>query len=141
MYKIVISNKYGGGSTTDYIEFDKEEFTTKDLTDAIDCILNDCDVIEIYEIKLDKILTTIINGEPTDCNKNDVEMLVKEEFPDWETMKYGSWSQYGRILDTEKRKYEVGLYREPMDDDEEYAGTYTLQVFDGDDVILCITAF
>ena len=89
-------------------------------------------------ITLNEILTIIINGNLVDCYT--MEGTIKKEFPDWKTMECGTWSQYGRIYDIDKRKYEIGLYREPMDDDE-YAGTYTLQIFDGDDVIYCAKVF
>jgi len=62
---------------------------------------------------------------------------VKEMFPDWAEIEPGNWSTFGKFL-----KYgaghtlEIGLYREPMDNDE-YVGRYTLQIFDGDDVIFC----
>ena len=64
---------------------------------------------------------------------------VKEMFPDWADMQPGSWSKNGKILRYGKDDndfVEIGLYREPMNN-EEYAGRYTLQIFDGDDVIFC----
>jgi len=62
---------------------------------------------------------------------------VKEMFPDWESIKPGDWSKYGKILYYGLGHFiEIGLYKEPMEN-EEYAGTYTLQIFDGDDVIFC----
>lgn len=63
---------------------------------------------------------------------------VKKMFPDWNRIKPGNWSNYGRILEYGAGHYiEIGLYREPLDVDSEYAGSYTLQIFDGDDVIFC----
>ncbi len=65
----------------------------------------------------------------------------KEMFPDWSELSYGEWSKCGRVFrygSGEKDFIEIGLYREPLDNDE-YAGTYTLQVFDGDTVIACHT--
>lgn len=62
---------------------------------------------------------------------------VKEMFPDWAEIEPGNWSAYGKCLDYgASHTLEIGLYREPMDNDE-YAGRYTLQIFDGDDVIFC----
>ena len=74
---------------------------------------------------------------------------VKEMFPDWAEIEPGNWSKYGRILYYGAGHFvEIGLYREPIDElgrvatDEEaenciYDGRYTLQIFDGDDVIFC----
>ena len=62
---------------------------------------------------------------------------VKEMFPDWEEIKPGEWSYNGKILTYGEGHFvEIGLYREPMDNTE-YAGRYTLQIFDGDEVIFC----
>ena len=62
---------------------------------------------------------------------------VKEMFPDWENIESGEWSKYGKRLYYGRGHFvEIGLYREPMEN-EEYANTYTLQIFDGDDVIFC----
>lgn len=62
---------------------------------------------------------------------------VKEMFPDWEEIEPGEWSTFGKILYYGLGKsIEIGLYREPIDNDE-YAERYTLQIFDGDDVIFC----
>lgn len=66
---------------------------------------------------------------------------IKAMFPDWESVEPAEWSHNGRLFQygkNEKEFIEVGLYREPMDGGE-YAGTYTLQVFDGDSVIACHT--
>ena len=64
-------------------------------------------------------------------------MGIKEMFPDWEEIEYGNWSKHGKILEYKPGRYlEIGLYREPIDGTE-YDGTYTLQIFDGDDVIFC----
>ena len=60
-------------------------------------------------------------------------------FPDWKEMKCTDWSKHGYFFQYGKDNrdfIQVGLYREPMDDDEN-AGTYTLEVFDGDTVIAC----
>lgn len=64
---------------------------------------------------------------------------VKEMFPDWADMQPGSWSKNGKILQYGKDDndfVEIGLYREPMNNEED-AGRYTLQFFDGDEVIFC----
>jgi len=60
-------------------------------------------------------------------------------FPDWAELDCGEWSQYGRTFrygNGEKEYIQIGLYREPMEN-EEYAGSFTMQVFDGDNVISC----
>ena len=67
---------------------------------------------------------------------------ITKQFPDWKELEPGNWSahsiffQYG---EDDIDSIEVGLYREPLDEDKEIAGTYTLQGFDGDDVIFCHT--
>ena len=64
---------------------------------------------------------------------------VKKMFPDWEKLQPTDWSEHGIFLqygNDDRDFIEVGLYREPMDGGE-YEGTYTLQIFDGDDVIFC----
>ena len=62
---------------------------------------------------------------------------IKEMFPDWAEIKPGCWSTHGKFLTYGiGRTLEIGLYREPMDNDE-YAGRYTLQIFDVDNVIFC----
>lgn len=62
---------------------------------------------------------------------------IMETFPDWKELQPGNWSEYGKFLTYEDGcKVEVGLYREPMDGGE-YAGTYTLQIYNCNDVIFC----
>ena len=67
---------------------------------------------------------------------------ITKQFSDWKELEPGNWSahsiffQYG---EEGEDSIEVGLYREPLDEDKEIAGTYTLQGFDGDDVIFCHT--
>jgi len=64
---------------------------------------------------------------------------IKKMFPDWNEIKPGMWSAFTKIVKYKKnRTLEIGLYREPMENDE-YAGTLTLQIFDNDDVIFCAT--
>lgn len=66
---------------------------------------------------------------------------VKEMFPDWDRIPPGEWSSvYFKLEYLPNRFFEFGLYREPIDSGE-YAGTYTLQAFDGDSVIFCETVF
>lgn len=64
----------------------------------------------------------------------------KNLFPDWDELEPGDWSAHGTIIqydsDGKGMELEIGLYREPLDSGE-YAGTYTLQIFDGDDVVFC----
>ena len=61
---------------------------------------------------------------------------LREMFPDWKELKPGNWSKAGRIIEcTSGKKVEIGLYREP-EENPEYAGRYTLQVFLGDDVVI-----
>lgn len=75
---------------------------------------------------------------------------VKEMFPDWASIEPGNWSTYGKILTYGfGHTLEIGLYREPIgelgriatDDETEldgiYDGRYTLQIFDGNEVIFC----
>lgn len=62
---------------------------------------------------------------------------IMEMFPDWEKMEPGTWSEYGKLISyAGGHVVEIGLFREPMENDE-YAGTYTLQIYDGDEVIFC----
>ena len=64
---------------------------------------------------------------------------IKRQFPDWESIEPGHWSKHSIILTYGCSPYEyieIGLYREPMDS-REYAGTYTLQGFNGDEVVFC----
>lgn len=72
-----------------------------------------------------------------DLNTSDFSRFIKELFPDWEEIEEGSWSAYSITSDS-TNEIEIGLYREPMDDPE-FAGTYTLQGFWVDDVVLCQT--
>ena len=76
---------------------------------------------------------------------------IKEMFPDWAEIEPGNWSKFGKFLKYGSGRYdvlEIGLYREPIEElgrvatDEEaecgiYDGRYTLQIFNGDDVIFC----
>ena len=65
---------------------------------------------------------------------------IKKQFPDWKEMKPGEWSKHPIILTygcSPYERIEIGLYREP-EDNEEYAGTYTLQGFNGDEVVFCV---
>lgn len=70
---------------------------------------------------------------------------ITEHFSDWKQMKPGTWSTHSMFFRYGENKtdfIEVGLYREPLypeETDKEIAGTYTLQGFDGDDVIFCHT--
>lgn len=73
---------------------------------------------------------------------NPPDESVQALFPDWNTIVCGKWSEHGReLVCSDGSKIEIGLYREPLkdDDEDEYAGTLTLHIFDGDDVILCKT--
>ena len=59
-------------------------------------------------------------------------------FEDWKRVLPGNWSQCGgRYVVSEDLAIEIGLYREPKDGTE-YSKNYTLQVFDGEEVPLCI---
>jgi hypothetical protein len=62
---------------------------------------------------------------------------VKEMFPDWRNLDKGSWSKNTEIIEYGINnngdfldKIEIGLYREPD-------GKYTLQIFNGDAVVVC----
>ena len=63
-------------------------------------------------------------------------MPVKEFFKDWKEINYGEWSRFAFTLDLGGKYLDVMLYREPFENDE-YAGTYTIQVFLGDEVMFC----
>jgi len=64
---------------------------------------------------------------------------ITNQFPDWRTIEKGNWSAHSLLFwYTEEDCIELGLYREP-DSEGEIAGTYTLQGFDGDDVVICHT--
>lgn len=83
--------------------------------------------------------TAYSHPSAADHERTDIKLPedIMETFPDWQEIRPGSWSGYGKILTYEEGcKVEVGLYREPMDGGE-YAGTYTLQVYNRDDVIFC----
>lgn len=69
-------------------------------------------------------------------NIDGIKANCKQQFPDWETIEPGDWSKNTKKFEDD---VEVGLYREPLDEDADIAGTYTLQVFWGDDVIYCKT--
>ena len=61
---------------------------------------------------------------------------IEDHFPDYEEIQPGNWSRNGRIIQYgpgDKDAIEIGLYREPDD------GSYTIHVFDRDDVIACHT--
>lgn len=109
-----------------------------------------CKIIPVNELPapfiIDGIDRRYFGWVDTPENRKRIEEFVNEKtltkdimamFPDWHNMKPGDWSEYGKTI-----KYagghaiEIGLYREPMEN-EEYAGTYTFQIFDGDDVIFC----
>lgn len=61
---------------------------------------------------------------------------IKSYFADWKEIKPGDWSACGPLVTFNGGSVEVGLYREPSDNNE-YANTYTLQVFINDVVVLC----
>ena len=64
---------------------------------------------------------------------------IKDMFLDWKEMEPGTWSKCGKILKygSEDNDYiEIGLYREPIEN-EIYSERYTLQIFNGDDIIFC----
>lgn len=66
---------------------------------------------------------------------------IKKQFPDWKSIRPGHWSRFPIILTygcSPHEYIEIGLYKKPMDN-EEYAGTYTLQGFNGDEVVFCVT--
>lgn len=66
---------------------------------------------------------------------------IMEQFPDWEQMKKGTWSKHPIILTygrSTNEYIEIGLYREP-ESNIDYDGTYTLQGFNGDEVLFSVT--
>ena len=69
-------------------------------------------------------------------NIDEIKANCKSYYPDWETIEPGDWSKNTKKFEDD---VEVGLYREPLNEDADIAGTYTLQVFWGDDVIYCKT--
>ena len=65
------------------------------------------------------------------------DAAVAEMFPDYASISPGEWSSFGKTMKTVNGdSIEIGLYREP-DGNDEYSGTLTLQVFIGDDVVVC----
>lgn len=75
--------------------------------------------------------------------RETIESLL-HYFTDWYRIEKGNWSEYPIILHyglNAKDSIEIGLYREPDDSSEidDLGGTYTLQIFDGDNVIFCHT--
>ena len=70
-------------------------------------------------------------------SKKNLELF----FPDWHDIPKGEWSEHSLELTSDgyRRRY-AGLYREP-DNNTEYAGSLTLQIMDGDDVVLCDTVY
>lgn len=65
----------------------------------------------------------------------EYDTSVAAHFPDHAEMKPGTWSCTPTVIryDPDRKPLEIGLYREPK------TGEYTLQIFDGDDVIFCRT--
>lgn len=60
-----------------------------------------------------------------------------EIFNDYKKIEKGEWSTKGFLIQLDNgKRIEIGLYKEP-DDNEEYSNTYTLQIFLNDDVVLC----
>lgn len=60
---------------------------------------------------------------------------IMKQFPDWKEIEPGNWSKHPIILTYGCSPYEyieIGLYRELHD------GSYTLQGFNGDDVVFCV---
>lgn len=63
------------------------------------------------------------------------DLSIREFFPDWASVPPGEWSDYGKLLYyAEGHFIEIGLFHEPIDGDM-YSGTYSLQLFDGDEVL------
>lgn len=95
------------------------------------------DAEDIYDMleELGNKLVAIADVNPPD-------KTVQELFPDWNIIPCGKWSEHGRVFTcADGTNVEIGLYREPLkdNDEDEYAGTLTLHIFNGDDVILCKT--
>lgn len=66
---------------------------------------------------------------------------IIRQFPDWYRINKGEWSEHSILIHygNDTNDYiDIGLYREP-DSEGEIKGTYTLQGFDGDDVVICHT--
>lgn len=70
------------------------------------------------------------------CEKPDWRGSFAEHFPNACETLPGEWCTDGFTIQCEHSKVEIGVYREP-NNGKEYAGTLTLQIFRGDDVIFC----
>lgn len=70
------------------------------------------------------------------CEKPDWHGSFAKHFPNACKTLPGEWCTDGFTIQCEHSKVEIGVYREP-NDGKEYAGTLTLQIFRGDDVIFC----
>ena len=62
------------------------------------------------------------------------ETDYRKYFPHTEKIKPGSWCKDGIFIQCDKTLLEISVYREP-ESNSKYAGTLTLQIFAGDDVI------
>ena len=70
------------------------------------------------------------------CKDHDGPGSFAEHFPCAEDTPPGEWCVNSFTVQCQDSKVEIGVYREP-NDGKEYAGTLTLQIFRGDDVIFC----
>lgn len=61
-------------------------------------------------------------------------------FHDVASVKPGTWHPKGIFIPlADGGEIQVGVYREPIDEGQEYSGTLTLQIFCRDDVVGCYT--
>lgn len=125
-----------------YTIFDNEDYSCfadiYKLSDKFKICFSDSDGNSMYyyaNFDSDELYNLLLNI--SENYSQVVNEEIKEMFPDWAFIKKGEWSSLGHIINTiEGDKVEIGLYREP-DDNNEYTGTLTLQIFLNDNVILC----
>ena len=109
------------------------QFTSEDnetmaikIADALDAFRAEGKT-EWREFISQKLITWYVRGM--------TDLAIREFFPDWASVPPGEWSDYGkRLCYAEGHFIEIGLFHEPIDGDM-YSGTYSLQLFDGDDVL------
>ena len=74
----------------------------------------------------------LIQEGKTNAHKDRIHAL----FPSAGDTPPGKWCREHILIQCADTKLEISAYRESEDNDE-YAGTLTLQIFAGDDVIFC----
>lgn len=101
------------------------------------------DIIAFPLTVLDQKEDLIVECLAEDTNKTDSTDRAEcgpesfaEHFPQAGNTLPGQWCENGFVVECENSKVEIGVYREPNNGGE-YAGTLTLQIFQGDEVIFC----